>query len=463
MLLFNSLLGKIVVRKGNRCRSKDLRCNCRCRPLLFLIVLLLSLLPKATSYYLYINTTRSAKFDLVDCLLKLSHQRIVCVLNTNLNKGIYSTLPHRNYTAMSKDWHWSVTWQGQRFPAGHIDTDPEEHSLWIPFPLGAAIISFNPTDILQVLAEDSMQQQLWMKYTPMHEPPHLPSDTYIVAATSVSQHFWEYADTRDNRLKNPTVDVFNDASQLQVIDEWVDYHSGIGFDHIFMYIDMINGTETSFLRQLRSLLADRPQVSLIHISRNTHQDFGFQIALGLHSLHLVTGSSVRWLATFDIDEYFEPMRRNVPILHILEANPDYRHASTFQLLSVFWYHAIHDFTSWKANISEIPARSSGYLGEPGYNHPYDDTNVSYIGKSRQKCLFNVTSILYFSVHYPTNPFYLERLDPGREMHVNHFKGYGTYYRRERAPLIDPHGFHPFREQVIARVKENRAQLAQRAR
>ena len=317
---------------------------------------------------------------LIDCFLR-SIGVIVCVFNHKNARNQYHVSLASLWTAQFEYRNKSVSTAIKSNPihgCGH------QHSLVIEFPFTEAPI--------RALITTSNGWQSGFIPVSNSEPK---GNYFLVGYSAITENFFQEEDRNVRYVK-----------QLLVLTKWINYHLNIGFDHIAIYLDL-DQPHYEFVFFMQTGLADlvkRDKVS-IEVFMNINREYLFyQQAFGMHCLERFR-SKAKWFSPFDLDEYYDVRGAKQNLVDVILNVSKSSGNTTIQVVTQFW--GSPENVCWSTNITSFTVKKE-----------------SYIWGAREKCIFNLDYIKYYSVHMPTNPPDKVNPNPDLEVRLNHYKGFG---------------------------------------
>lgn len=179
----------------------------------------------------------------------------------------------------------------------------------------------------------------------------------------------------------------------QLLLEWLAYHRLQGFEHFMIYTD---GDPSPLLKSLRVYVEE----GIVDVVDWEWPTYGFQHQQAqMHSCLYHYRGIARWVAFFDMDEYFQPMADNTTVKQVLMSRGETAAGLTAQMVCF-------DPTYNHGLITQhSQARSSTPL-PPG---------------ERSKCIVCPEQVATMGVHMITSGGYAAVADPFVELRLNHYR------------------------------------------
>ena len=158
------------------------------------------------------------------------------------------------------------------------------------------------------------------------------------------------------------------SPQGDLLRPWVNYHLGVGFQHILVYAETENTTWAQLL--LSDFVQDgRVTIVPFYFDKSLSHSFKMQGSMEQHCLYQAKGR-VKWLGHADVDEYFEFMGKyrsinNVSkVIEEIVSPRDWENVSVITVASQFWTN--QSATRKKLVFPcDIICKCPGYYGQSG--------------------------------------------------------------------------------------------------
>lgn len=218
--------------------------------------------------------------------------------------------------------------------------------------------------------------------------------------------------------------VANVSDTHLLLRSWVQYHISLGVECIIVYVDE---ADNAFARSLLQDFLAAGQVRLVNFwfpRVSSIRNWRTQLAQDYHCLYWARGRA-RWMASMDIDEFFQLTSGNKTIpeaLSYLERSE----VAAVQTRSAFWTFntsagllAAQRRRDFPCAVACRELYEPGKDGRPKIPHMLPD-DYYFPQFIRAKLIINPENTIYFDVHrvaVGTKPVY--KPSPTREMRLNH--------------------------------------------
>ena len=109
------------------------------------------------------------------------------------------------------------------------------------------------------------------------------------------------------------------TADIDAIADWIDYHLRVGFDHFIVYV---NGQSSRVSPRVRAYI-DKGKLTLLRwfwgdrAAPNGRKSIFMDQLSAQHDCVLRMRGRAKWVAVFDVDEYFQPMGAHKNVLSVL--------------------------------------------------------------------------------------------------------------------------------------------------
>ena len=394
--------------------------------------------------YVSLAQARDSELFLVDCFRPPAETRIVCLLR--------GTLTHSESSG-ALDWICDISAENANYnisaPALNVTTTAAMDTsnrggrgLFVAHIVECACsVLFVGSPVLVTISSRKRASNILVGtlsrvrvLPPLANPPlHGRAPPIISGAICISDVFWDMASPFDVQFDG----------MVRSVTLHVQYHLALGFDTMAIYLDIRD--PQPFVDELALTLSfevARGAVTFLpaHPAGAIHRELEFQELLILHSLIFHRGRA-DWLASFDVDEYFEVMQSTqeyesalsesrgadgpVNFFRSIVARADAAQRAgsgppTIKVRSQFFWSGTED---WTTDLTSLQRRPLGEFINEG---------------SRTKCLYSTAfgTVITPGVHAPTQPTWALVASPDRELRLLHFKFFGGFRASDGAFEVD---------------------------